>query len=335
MTTSDPLRYGIVGVAGVGRIHADIIERTSAVDLVACTDLDEASAVEFADERNCRWFTDPVEMVGDADVDAVSVCTPSGTHADIAIGCLESGVHVLCEKPLEVYRDRLDAMMEADARSEAMLAGVFQKRAYPEHRRAKQAVENDELGRIVLGTAMVKWYRSQEYYDSAAWRGTRAMDGGCLLNQAIHHIDVLQWIMGGVTGVYARHQTVERVMEMENVATMLLEFDNGALGTVEATMATRGGRSRVEVNGTHGSYNDGTFVTADAKPDIEYDPDQDRQFGDAHGAVIEDFVTAIRDERDPMVPAEAARAAVDVVLACYESAKRNEWIDVGEFRNGS
>jgi predicted dehydrogenase len=332
---SDSVRYGVVGVGGVGRLHADIVEGAPDATLVAGADHDEETAADFAGKRECGSYTDPGEMVTEADVDAVSVCTPSGTHAEVSIECLEAGASVLCEKPLDVYRDRLDGMVAAADAADGTLAGVFQKRTFAEHQRAKRAIADGELGRIVLGTAHVKWYRSQEYYDSGDWRGTRALDGGCLLTQAIHHVDVLQWLMGGVEGVYASLDTVERDMETENVAAITLAFDNGAIGTIEATTATCGGRSRIEVNGTRGSYNDGTFLTTEARPPIEYVPDEDREFGDAHVDVIRDFVSAIRDDRDPMVPVRDARRAVDIVLASYESAERDAWIDVDAFRNGA
>ncbi|MCU4975319.1 Gfo/Idh/MocA family oxidoreductase [Halobacteria archaeon AArc-m2/3/4] len=339
MTVTDPVRYGIVGVAGIGDTHANAVERASGVELVACADLDEDAGTTFAAERDCQWYPDAVEMIREGDVDAVSVCTPSGTHANVAIDCMEAGAHVLCEKPLDVYRERMDAMVEAADETGRTLAGVFQRRTYPAHRRAREAVVNGELGRLVLGTATVKWYRSQEYYDSADWRGTRAMDGGCLLNQSIHAIDLLQWIAGGVAGVYAKTDTVDREMECENVAVVVLEFENGAVGTIEATTATQGGVDSLEINGTRGSYNDGEFAMGEGEAEDEIgigkeDENGILEWGEGHARIVQDFVDAIREGREPMVPAREARAAVDLILAIETSADRGEWIDLEAFRHG-
>ncbi|GAB3035329.1 Gfo/Idh/MocA family protein [Natronobiforma cellulositropha] len=329
---TEPVRYGIVGVAGIGETHADALERVPGVDLVACADLNRAAAESFAAERGCRAYTDPTAMIRDAAVDAVSVCTPSGTHAEVSIECVETGAHVLCEKPLDVYGVRIDAMIDAADAAGVTLAGVFQRRAYPCHQRARRAVADGDLGRMVLGTATVKWHRPQSYYDSAAWRGTREMDGGCLLNQAIHVIDLLQWIGGGVSGLYARTDTLAREMECEDSAAVLLEFENGAPGTIEATTATQGGTSRLEINGTAGSYNDTEFSMGEGIPAI--DAGGPLEWGVAHTEVVRDFVESVRDGRAPMVPAREARTAVDLVLAIYESAAREAWIDFDAFRAG-
>ncbi|WP_207592480.1 Gfo/Idh/MocA family protein [Halomontanus rarus] len=335
---TDSIRYGIVGVAGIGDTHADAVERADGAELVACADLDEEASTAFAAARDCRWHSDAAEMIREADVDAVSICTPSGTHANVAIDCMEAGAHVLCEKPLDVYRERMDAMVDAADDTGRTLAGVFQRRTYPAHRRAREAVANGELGRLVLGTATVKWYRSQEYYDSADWRGTRAMDGGCLLNQSIHAIDLLQWIAGGVAGVYAKTDTVDREMETENVAAVVLEFENGAVGTIEATTATQGGVDSLEFNGTRGSYNDGEFAMGEDEEQIPVADGEDEngilEWGEGHARIVADFVDAVREGRDPMVPAREARAAVDLILAIETSADRGEWVDLEAFRNG-
>ena len=250
----DHVRYGIVGCAGIGTTHAEAVAAADGTELVACADLDADAAEEFAEEYDvAAWYTDTTEMIADADVDAVSVCTPSGTHADVTVEVAEAGAHVLCEKPLEVYADRINRMVEACDDAGVTLAGVYQKRFQPAARRARRAVEDGELGDPVIGEASVKWFRSQEYYDSAGWRGTRDLDGGVMLNQAVHHIDRLQWLMGGVDEVQAYVDDSHRDIECESAVAMSLRFHNGAVGTITATTATKGGVDRTDLNGTEGS----------------------------------------------------------------------------------
>jgi UDP-N-acetyl-2-amino-2-deoxyglucuronate dehydrogenase len=344
-------RYAVVGCAGIGPTHAEAVETVADAELVACADLDADAAAEFADTYDCRAYTDTTEMVEDADVDALSVCTPSGTHAEVTVEAARAGAHVLCEKPLDVYADRIDRMIAVCAEADVTLAGVFQKRTHESAQRAKRAVEDGEIGDLLLGDAHVKWFRSQAYYDSGGWRGTRDMDGGVMLNQAIHSIDTLQWLAGGVEAVQATTGRLARDMECEDTVALTLEFETGALGTVSATAATKGGTDRIELNGTEGSIELGpegirefavgtgeqspySAETESRDPVADGDagvPDS-AEFGTAHAAVVADFVAALRAGRQPAVPAREARAAVDVVLAAYESAERGERVELAEVR---
>ncbi|MEF8851571.1 MAG: Gfo/Idh/MocA family oxidoreductase [Haloarculaceae archaeon] len=346
------IRYAVIGCAGIGPTHAAAVERVDGAELVACADLDPAAADAFADEYDCAAYTDTAEMVADADVDAVSVCTPSGTHADVTIEAARAGAHVLCEKPLDVYADRIDRMVSVCEAEGVTLAGVFQKRTHESVQRAKRAVEDGEIGDLVLGDAHVKWFRSQGYYDSGGWRGTRDVDGGVLLNQAVHSVDKLQWLAGGVEAVHATTGRLARDLECEDTAAIAVEFETGALGTVSATTATKGGTDRVELNGTEGSvslgpegireFEVGTGETTQSTAETESrgvptdgalrGVADDADWGVAHTAVIRDFLEAVETGSEPMVPAREAREAVDVVLAAYESADRGERVELGELR---
>lgn len=341
------IRYGIVGCAGIGTTHAEAVRAAEHVELVACADLDPMAAREFADDYDIdRWYDDVAEMIEDSGLDAVSVCTPSGTHADVTVTAAEAGAHVLCEKPLDVYVDRMDRMIEACDQNGVTLAGVFQKRFAPATRRAKEAIDDGELGDVVIGDAAVKWFRSQEYYDSGEWRGSRDMDGGVLLNQAIHSIDRLQWLLGGVESVQAATETHHRELESETTAALSLRFENGALGTVSATVATKGGTDRTEINGTDGSIVlSGTDLVAYETGTGEENPYgaetesrgttvDDFEWGDGHTAVVQDFVDALRTGRDPAVTGREARAAVDVILAAYAADSREETVSIDSIRDG-
>ena len=342
---AESLRYGIVGCAGIGNTHAEAVAAADGVELVACADLDADAAATFADDHGvAHTFAEPAAMVADADIDAASVCTPSGTHADVTTDLAEAGANVLCEKPLDVTAERVDRMVAACEQAGVTLAGVFQRRFDPAVRRAKRAVDEGEIGRPVLGETQLEWFRPQAYYDSSGWRGTREMDGGAFMNQGIHALDALQWIMGGVESVRAETGALARDLECEDTGAMILRFENGAVGTVAVTMATKGGTDRTEINGTDGSLtlDDGgldvrlgtgeeTLWSAETAPlDVDGDP---HDAGAGHEGVVQDFADAVREGREPEAPAREARAAVDIVLAAYRSAETGERVHLDEIRD--
>ncbi|QPV64975.1 Gfo/Idh/MocA family oxidoreductase [Halosimplex litoreum] len=343
---TETLRYGIVGCAGIGNTHAEAVAAVDGVELVACADLDADAAETFADDHGvAETFADPAAMVAEGAVDAASVCTPSGTHADVTTDLAAAGANVLCEKPLDVTAERVDRMVEACEEAGVTLAGVFQRRFDPAVRRAKQAVEEGEIGQPVLADTHLKWFRPQAYYDSAGWRGTREMDGGAFMNQGIHSLDALQWVMGGVESVQAEADALARELECEDTGAMVLRFENGAVGTVAVTMATKGGTDRTEINGTEGSLalgDDGIEVRVGTGEETLWSAETQSRApaveraahpaGDGHEGVVRDFVNAVRDGRDPEAPAREARAAVDIVLAAYRSAETGERIALDEVR---
>ncbi|MFB6217676.1 MAG: Gfo/Idh/MocA family protein [Halobacteriaceae archaeon] len=324
----DELRYGIVGVTGRGGTHAGLAANAAGVELVAGADVVAENVRAFEAEYGATGYEDHGAMLGAEELDAVSVCTPSGTHADIAVDCLEAGVAALVEKPLDVYIDRADRMVEAAEEHRVPLACAFQKRLTPERWTAKRWVEEGRFGDLVLADATVKWHRTQEYY--RGWSGTRDLDGGCLMNQAIHSVDLLQWLGGGVEAVHARTDTVAHEMECEDVAVVSLAYESGAYGTIEATTAVRGGEDRLELNGTEGSYNSGTFVRGDeaVEPDLVEPPT-----GTWTEGLFRDFVAAVREGRDPHVDGEEALRALEVVLAAYASATLDREVRIDELRD--
>lgn len=324
-----PIRYGLVGVTGRGDAHADILAEFDDVELVAGTDTVAEYAREFETEHGATGYTDHGEMLAAEQLDAVSICTPSGTHAEIAVDCAAAGVGVFVEKPLDVYIERADRMVAAADEHGVPLACGFQKRFTPERWTAKQWVDGGEFGDIVLADATVKWHRTQEYYENG-WSGTRELDGGCLMNQAIHSVDLLQWLGGDVESVHAHTDTVAHEMECEDVAVVSLAFESGAYGTVEATTAVHGGEDLLEVNGTEGSYNSGTFVRGDesVEPDLEEPP-----CGVWLEGQLRDFVGAIRDGRAPLVDGEEALKPLEVVLAAYASANLGREVRIDELRD--
>lgn len=342
----EELRYGIIGCAGVGNSHASAVDDADGANLIACADVSAEAAANFAEEHDVEHtFTDVPTMIEDASIDAVSVCTPSGTHADVTVEAMEAGADAIVEKPLDVYADRINRMIAAADDADVTLAGVFQRRFHPQLRRARQLVADGEIGDPILGDTRVKWYRSQGYYDSGGWRGTREMDGGCMMNQGVHDIDALQWIVGDVKSVAAMTGTLARDLDCEDTAAVALEFENGALGAIEVTTAVVGGRDGLEINGTEGSLGvtdrsissyevstgEGSHYGAETtEPSIEGLP---HPAGGGHGGVIQDFVDALQEGRDPEVPAREARKAVDVILAAYQSAETGDVVEVADMRS--
>ena len=344
---SKSLRYGIIGCAGIGNTHAEAVKKTDRAELVACADLDPEAASEFADSHDVsETYEDITAMITQSDVDAVSVCTPSGTHSQVIVEAAEAGANILCEKPLDVFADRMDRAIDACDAAGVKLAGVYQKRFNAANQRAKEAIESGELGEPILGDTRLKWFRPQSYYDSGGWRGTRDMDGGVLMNQAIHQIDLLAWLMGGISEVTAITDRLSRDLECEDTAAFAVRFKSGALGTIEGTTAVKGGKTTTELNGTEGSITiDGSGISHFAvgtgeesrwhaeTEQIEVDLDE-QEWGTHHQLVIEDFVGAILDDREPSVPGHEARHAVDVILAAYASNVRGETVAVADVRDG-
>jgi len=332
------VRYGIVGCAGIALTHAEAVTKADGAELVACADVVEESARELATEYDLEWYSDSTEMITEMDLDAVSICTPSGTHSDIVEDVAATGANVLCEKPLDVTLEKMDRMIAACDDADVALSGVFQRRFHPAARRAKEAIDSGELGHVTLGDTYCKWYRSQGYYDQANWRGTPEMDGGTLMNQAIHGVDMLRWLMGGIESVNAKCGTLARDIDVEDTAVVNLEFENGAYGSIEATTTVYPEKPlTVDVLGTKGSFvldidnNDlRDFETVGGAIDFESNVSE---FDHGHARQIQDFVDALREGRPPTVDGRGARRSVEAVLAMYESSERNEPIRLDELRS--
>lgn len=326
---TDPVRFGIIGIAGRGTSHARIIRNIENARLVAGADVVAEHVTAFEAETDGTGYTDHREMLAEEDLDAISVCTPSGLHPEHAIDAMTHGVNVLCEKPLGVHIEPVDEMIETADEHGVQLAGIFQRRFDPARWTARQWVEEDRFGDVIFGDAAVKWHRPQSYYEDG-WHGTRDMDGGVLMQQAVHFVDLIQWLMGGVESVYAKSDTLVHEMECEDTIVVSFEFENGAYGSIQATTGVLGGQDHVEINGTDGSFNSGTFVLdgEQVEPDLVEPP-----FGTGMEGQIRDFTDAVRNGREPMVTGREARKAIEVVLAAYASANLGQEIRVEDVRD--
>lgn len=330
---TEDIRYGIIGCSGMGGLHARALADVERARLVACSDIDEETAREFGDEHDCLAFSDHVEMIADADLDVASVCTPNGTHAEIVVDLAEAGVHVLCEKPLDVTLPRVDRMIEACDDAGMTFGCVFQRRTFFGPQLQRKALADGRLGELTLADVSVKWHREPSYYD-VGWRGTADLDGGVLLTQALHGIDLLQWIVGDVERVCAQVKTLHHDIEVPDTAVLSLEFGSGALGQVTATTAMYPQYPiTLNVHGTEGTVrwhqNEvDEFVTTEG--DVDY-ADESVPYEGEHAGQIRDFVEAVREGREPMVTGREGRKAVAIVAAATASAREGRWVDLDEF----
>ena len=334
---------GIVGCGMIANFHARAIADAENAHLVGCFNRSTDKATAFAAEHGGKVYETLEEMIADPEVSALSICTPSGAHLDPAVAGAKAGKHILIEKPLEITTERCDAIIDACRESGVQLAVTFQSRFHESSQLMKSAIDRGRFGKVTMGDAYVKWFRSQEYYDSGAWRGTWALDGGgALMNQAIHSVDLLIWLMGPVSEISAMTGTMthERI-EVEDVAVATLRFASGALGVIEATTtAYPGALKRIEISGSNGTA---ILEEEDLKAWQFADENEDDQAirermegrtqtgggaGDpaaighhGHTMVFQDFASAILEDRQPSVDGAEGRRSVEVIQAIYESAK--------------
>lgn len=331
---STEIRYGLIGCGRVAPRHAQSLGQVAEARLVAVADLKASRAEHFAEEYKATPYTDYRALLDRPDIDAVSICVPSGLHARVALDALDAGKHVLVEKPIALKLADADAMIERARARDLRLGVVLQNRYNSPMQQLRRLIDGGGLGRLYLGNACVRWFRPQSYYEDD-WHGTLAMDGGALMNQSIHHIDALRWFMGPVHSVYAYSATLAHQMEAEDVGVATLRFQNGALGTVEGStltwpqnlegsVAIFGERGSVKIGGT--ALNRITLWKVDGQLEQEAElltaqrVDPPTVYGYSHREVIHDFTQAVLSGRAPGTPGEEARTSLELVLAMYESA---------------
>ena len=341
---------GIIGCGMIANFHAKAIADAEGTHLVGCCSKSPESAKSFAETYGCKAYDSLDAMLADDEINAVTICSPSGAHLDPAIAAAQAGKHVVVEKPLEITPERCDQIIEACDEAGVKLAVTFQSRFHDSSRLIKEAIENGRFGTVTMGDAYVKWYRTQEYYDSGAWRGTWALDGGgALMNQAIHTVDLLIWLMGDIQEISAMTGTMthERI-EVEDVAVATLKFKSGALGVIEATTtAFPGALKRIEISGSHGTavLEEEDIHTWQFAEETEKD-EQIRQSmanqtdtgGGAsdpaaighhgHTMVFEDFANAVNGNEQPCTNGSEGKRSVEVICAIYESAKTGKTVSL-------
>jgi UDP-N-acetyl-2-amino-2-deoxyglucuronate dehydrogenase len=345
-----PYGFGIVGCGMISSFHAKAIADVKGAKLVACFDTREDAAVTFAATNNCQPYTKLEAMLGDPRVDIVTIATPSGAHMQPAVAAAKAGKHVIVEKPLEITLKKCDAIIGTCEKAKVKLASIFPSRFHDSNVKIKKAIDGGRFGRLTIGDAYVKWFRTQAYYDSGAWRGTWALDGGgALMNQAIHSVDLLTWLMGPVAEIQANTACLaHKRIEVEDVAVATLRFANGALGVIEATTAAYPGYlKRIEIHGSEGTavLEEEDLKAWDfAKPKkldraiLEQmrkhkstgggasDPSAIGHHG--HAMQFRDFVEAIRKNRVPAIDGHEGRRSVEIILGVYKAAETGKTVQL-------
>lgn len=329
---------GIVGAGVIGKVHAEALAGVDGARLVAVAEPRPEAGRALAEAHGAAWDADVDALLGRPGVDVVVLTTPSGLHAEQAVAAARAGKHVVTEKPMAITAAGADRMIAAARRAGVALAVVFQNRFHRDALRLKRAVDAGLLGRPILGSAVVHWRRTPDYYAAnGGWRGTLALDGGgALMNQSIHTIDLLQWILGPAAAVAGETATLAHAIEAEDTASAALRFAGGALGTIQGTTAAdRDWPARVEIVGTGGrAVLEGARLAvweADrAVDEAELLDERDRawtegsrpdeRFGAAHARQWRAILAALAAGEEPPVPGPEARRAVDLILAIYESA---------------
>lgn len=341
------MRFGIIGSGMIARFHAQAINAMSNGELVAIAGRTYTKSQELANEFGCVAYETVEDLLADATIEIVTIATISGAHLAPCVAAAKSGKHVICEKPLEVTTQRIDELIDVCEKAGVTLAGIFNRRFYPAIQEFKKAVDQGRFGKITMVEASIKWYRAQAYYDSGAWRGTWALDGGgALMNQSIHTIDQLLYLCGPVKSVTASMAClIHEGIEVEDTAVAQLEFESGALGVIHGSTAcwsTTGHPAEVNICGEKGSVfmSDTNFriwdfqepapedkliqttlMNGSAKGMGANDPNAIDYLG--HQKNFENVVEAIQLNKQPLTNGAEGRRAVALICAIYESAKNN------------
>lgn len=337
---------GILGGGNISRTHLRAAQQVKGVRVTAVCGENRAKVEELARQAGATPYTDLEEFLDHRPLDLVAIGSPSGLHARQGMEAARRKLHVLVEKPIDISRHRADELI-ACCRQEGVKLGVFfQDRVAADLVRLKTLIEEGRLGRVLLASAQVPWYRPPEYYGDSRWRGTWELDGGgALMNQGIHTVDLLLWLLGPVGRVYAQTRTSLHRIEAEDTAVAILEFTSGALATLEAaTCVFPGYPRRLRLSGTEGTalVEENLLTALDLRvsgepgssPASSRPPQAGRAALDdvaGHQRLLQDFLNAIREDRPPLCDGVEARQSVALVEAMYESARRRQPVEPASF----
>lgn len=335
------LNFALIGCGRIAKRHSELLGngQIAGARLAAVCDIVETKARSIGDRFNVPVYTDMHEMMRAESIDVVVVLTESGLHARHVTELAPYGKHVVVEKPMALTLDDVDAMIQACDKFGVRLFVVKQNRFNVPVIKAREALEAGRFGKLVLGTVRVRWCRPQSYYDQASWRGTWALDGGVLTNQASHHVDLLEWMMGDVESVYAKATTALAKIEAEDTAVVVLKFVNGALGVIEATTAARPTdlEGSLSILGAGGTVEIGGFAVNQMKvwkfgepregdADVlgQYSVNPPNVYGFGHQAYYEHVVECIVENKPHLVDGLVGRKSIELINAIYESVETGQ-----------
>lgn len=340
------LGFGLVGCGRIAMKHAGILAdgHVRGGSLVAVCDVKEGRAKALGEKHGVPFYGNMHEMMNShEDIDVVNVLTPSGMHARNTVELAPYGKHIVVEKPMALTIDDADRMIKVCDAAGIRLFVVKQNRYNPPIIKLREAIDSGRFGKLVLGTVRVRWCRPQDYYDQDAWRGTWAQDGGVFTNQASHHIDLLEWMMGDPESVFAKSQTSLVDIEAEDTGAAILKFTNGALGVVEATTATRPKdiEGSVSILGENGSVVVGGFAAnridvwefSDKQPGDDTIREECNQtppnvYGFGHVPYLEHVINSIENDTPALVDGLEGRRSLELIMAIYESVETGEEVSL-------
>lgn len=337
----DRVRFGLIGCGRVAHYHAEALTKLSNCELTAVCDVVSERATEFSNKYGGRPFNDYRALLESDQVDVVSIATPSGLHPEIGIAAAQAGKHVVVEKPIGLTLSEIDALLVACREAGVKLSVVHQNRFNPPVQKLREALSAGRLGRLSHASVAVRWCREQDYYVQAPWRGTWAQDGGVLMNQSIHALDIFRWVMGEPKSLVAATETRFHEIEAEDVAGAVVRFRSGALGIVEAsvnvypsnweeTLAVFGDRGSVALGGValnrieRWEFAESERTALELEAEMASLPDPKTVYGNGHGVLLAAMADAIRNDTPPPVSGEEGRAAVELVLAIYRAQETGQ-----------
>lgn len=338
------IHIGILGGGNISQTHARAVKEIAGVEITAICGQNQEKVKRLAGEYGGIAYENLDAFLLHRPMEVVLIGSPSGLHAEQGIAAANQGLHVLVEKPIDINTDRADAVIIACERAKVKLGVFFQDRVSPDILKLKELINSGKLGKPILMSARVKWFRPQEYYAQSRWRGSSAFDGGgAMMNQGIHTVDLLLWLLGDIAGIHAKARTALHAIEVEDSVVALLEFSSGAIGTIEAaTSVYPGYPRRLELTWSEGTIiveND-SVVSVDLRAPI--DGFRFEQPGSAderstspvisdvsgHRAIVEDFIHAIEADGTPICDGHEARRSVEVVQAIYESSRTGQAVNL-------
>lgn len=341
-----PLGFAIIGAGNIAGVQVEAIKHIAGARVVAINNRTEETGWALAASCGADWMPSTEEAVSRDDVDIVIVSTPSGAHVEPAVLAARSGKHLIVEKPIEITLPRIDQIIEAARTHNVKLTCFFPSRFMQGVQKAKEAIDQGRLGKLVFADAFVKWYRSQDYYD-VSWRGTWELDGGgALMNQSIHSIDLLQWLAGPVESLYAKTATLNHDIQTEDTASALLSFKSGGMGVIQgSTSCWPGDPAKIELHGSKGTVvlEEGRITTWKLEDASEGEEEEmltlEQNLGsgsadpmgisyDKHKRQLQDFISAIQADHEPIISGNEARKAVEIILAIYQAAKEEKAVSL-------
>ena len=337
-----PVRVALLGCGRISRNHLDAIGKVKELQLVSVADTNRERAVEIGAAHGVPAFGSLEEMLEQVPSHLVTICTPSGLHPQHGITAAKAGRHVLTEKPMAISLGAADELVAACDTAGVHLFVVKQNRLNPPVQLLKRAVDKGRFGRIYMANVTVRWTRPQEYYDAEPWRGTWEFDGGAIMNQASHYVDLMQWLLGPVESVMAKTATQARQIEAEDSGVAVIKFRSGALGVLEVNVLTypRNLEGSITILGEKGSVKiGGTAVNKVEHWAFETYDDDDKQvdaattnppnvYGFGHEGYYRNLLPALQGSARPDTDGRAGRKSLELILGIYESAKTGREVPI-------